>query len=171
MEINGSPRDALRPEPNDGYSAVREIQSSQAHVNLPDSMGSPEVATKDLRDVSQPQKYAGAATSAPSVVETLFERHQGTTPPQLHHRALIIPDSQNMAVFEPQSLTITLTSHRQPYGCREPLIYAPLPRRAVLANQWMKILISGETPSFLSCLSHTVFTLQKRSHYYQHVDD
>jgi hypothetical protein len=89
------------------------------------------MAAEDPRDVSQPQNYAGAATSSPSVVDSLVQRQQSTASSQVHHRALIGPDSQNTAVREPESLTITFTSHRQPYGCGGSMIHAASPRRLV----------------------------------------
>ena len=86
--------------------------------------GSCGLATPGPPGRLQTKTYAGVAASPPGLRRASFQWRCGTPPPQLHHRALITPDSHSMAVSEPRSLTITLISHRQPCGCRVRMIVA-----------------------------------------------
>ena len=89
------------------------------------------VATPKLPEPVPPENYHRIATLPPGFPESLLSWHNKIPPPQLHHLALITPDTHKRAISEPQSLTTMLGSHRQACGCRGTLVHATSPRWSV----------------------------------------
>src|SRR5271156_6938093 len=68
-------------------------------------------ATLDSRGRLPIKYYAGVPASSHALRIASFRWHHGIPPPQLHHRALITPDSHNMAIFEPRSVKKVICYH------------------------------------------------------------
>jgi hypothetical protein len=96
------------------------------------------------------ENYAKVTSMSSSSCAAFSRQYYETSPPNSITEFFTIPDSNEIAPFEPQSLAIILISHLQCCGGGIETIHVTLPPRSVSSTQLKMILVMSKSlPSSL----------------------